>query len=235
VKLFNDFMESNPDAFSDMRMWHWDKKRSKDSRPGPIKSSLVRPHVFVFLGNRLPGNAIDYQKVLKDFDRLLPLYRYVESGGVTEPVPLPTKEGFKFQPGAPAKKTSARATIAEKELDLNLRHRLLQQALYDRLVAKHGKHNVRAEQPSGQGTLIDIVVQIDKDFWFYEIKTALTPRACLREAIGQLLEYGYWPGAQTPSRLIVVGETPIDNDGGAYLRRLKEEFELNIEYQSIKT
>jgi hypothetical protein len=81
--------------------------------------------------------------------------------------------------------------------------------------------------------LIDIVVKMKSEYWFYEIKTALTPRACLREAIGQLLEYGLWPGAQEPTRFIVVGETLIDKDGKEYLSRLKERFSLPMEYETV--
>ena len=54
--------------------------------PGPVSSDLIAPNVFVFLGNRQPAKNIDYQKVLDTFDRLLPLYKYVESGGKTDPV-----------------------------------------------------------------------------------------------------------------------------------------------------
>ena len=73
----------------------------------------------------------------------------------------------------------------------------------------------------------------ENEYWFYEIKTAQSPRACLREAVGQLLEYSFWPGGQHASRLTVVGETAIDNDGLEYLRRLKERFSLPIEYEQI--
>jgi hypothetical protein len=118
-------------------------------------------------------------------------------------------------------------------LDLDLRHNLLQEALYQLLASKYGKDNVRTEQPSGVGTLIDMVVKMKDEYWFYEIKTALTPRACLREAIGQLLEYGFWPGAQEPTRFIVAGETPIDKDGQEYLNRLRKRFSFPIGYEAI--
>lgn len=233
VKFFNDFMELNGDEFSDMRMWHYGEEgRSVDRPPGPIPSSLVAEGVFVFLGNRQPAKRIDYEKILDDFDRLLPLYRYVESRGTTAPVPLP-KTGFRFRAGRSKKVTKARATLSEKELDLDLRHNLLQDALYRRLAWQYGKENVRTEQPSGVGTLIDIVVKMKDEYWFYEIKTALTPRACLREAIGQLLEYGFWPGAHEPARLTVVGESPIDKDGQEYIQRLKKRFSLPIDYEAI--
>lgn len=233
VKFFNDFMELNAGEFSDMRMWHYDNGRSVDRPPGPIPSGLVTEGVFVFLGNRQPAKRIDYEKILDDFDRLLPLYHYVESSGATAPVPLP-KTGFNFKAGRSKKVTAAKATLPEKELDLDLRHNLLQDTLYQRLASKYSKDNVRTEQPSGVGTLIDIVVKMKDEYWFYEIKTALTPRACLREAIGQLLEYGFWPGAQEPARFIVVGESPIDDDGQEYLRRLRKRFSLPIEYEAIE-
>jgi hypothetical protein len=77
------------------------------------------------------------------------------------------------------------------------------------------------------------VVKTNDEYWFYEIKTALTARACLREAIGQLLEYGFWPGAQEPARFIVVGESALDNDGKEYLSRLRKRFSLPIENETI--
>ena len=166
VKFFNDLMKLNAGEFSDMRMWYYNDQRSVDQPPGPISSALVTEGVFVFLGNRQPAKKIDYEKILDDFDRLLSLYRYVESGGATTPVPLP-KTGFDFKPGYSKKTTTAKATLAEKELDVDLRHNLLQEALYRRLASQYGKVNVRTEQPSGVGTQIDVVVKMKREYWFY--------------------------------------------------------------------
>ena len=58
-----------------MRMWYYDPKRSLDQPPGPISSALVKEGVFVFLGNRQPAKRINCEKILDDFDRLLPLLR----------------------------------------------------------------------------------------------------------------------------------------------------------------
>jgi len=232
IKLFNDFMEMNASEFSDMRMWYYNPKRSSDYPPGVIPSSLIKRDVFVFLGNRQAAKRIDYEEILNDFDRLLSLYQYVESSGATAPVPLP-KQGFNFKPGYAKKVTKSKVNYAERELDLDLRHNILQQALYKQLVSKYGSNNVSVEQPSGVGTQIDLVVKIKNKYWFYEVKTDLTPRACLRAAIGQLLEYGFWPGAQEPNRFIVVGESQIDEDGKEYLHRLKTRFSMPIEYEAM--
>jgi len=186
----------------------------------------------MFLGKRQQQTAIDYEGILNGFDGLLPLFQYIESSGATAPLPC-EKTGFNFESGFSKRATTATATLVQQQLDLDLRHNHLQDALYRRLAERYGKHNVRTEHPSGVGTQIDIVVKWKNKYLFYEIKTALTARACLREAIGQLLEYSFWPGAQEPSRFIVVGEGPIDDDGREYLRRLRNRFALRIEYESI--
>lgn len=232
VKYFNDYIEANAEDFRDMRLWHYADSRSVDRLPGPIPSALVTKGVFVFLGKRLPATRIDYPTILNDFDRLLALYQYVESGGTTAPTPV-DKNGFDFKPGCPKTRGSTVASLPQRELDIDLRHNRNRDLLYQRLASKYGKDNVGAERPSGVATRIDMVVRVKQEYWFYEIKTALTPRACLREAIGQLLEYGLWPGAHKPARFIVVGEGVLDYEAKEYLRRLRTHFSLTIEYESV--
>ena len=139
---------------------------------------------------------------------------------------------FKFRPGFVAKPSSAQASQAEKELDITLRHNDLQAMLYRRLVEKYGGENVGTEVPSGTGT-VDVMVRQEGGFLFYEIKTASSPRACLREALGQLLEYAFWPGSQEAIRLIVVGETELDEEAAKYLCILRERFSIPLEYERL--
>lgn len=84
VDHFNQFLRDNPGEYADMRMWHCSIKGSEgqwsdEYLPGPIPTERVRNGVFVFLGKCVPTNELDYDQILADFDRLLPLYRYVES------------------------------------------------------------------------------------------------------------------------------------------------------------
>jgi hypothetical protein len=213
-------------------MWHFDQgERSGDYLPGPIPSELARKEVFVFLGRRQRvDRAIDYEAVLLDFDRLLELYRYVESPSRSNGI---QSAPFTFRPGCSVKAASTSYTHAQMQLDIALRHNELQRALYSRLVEQHGEDNVGTEHPSFFGTRVDVIVRDGTNLWYYEIKTSQSPRACMREAIGQLLEYSFWPGSQSATRLVVVGETPLDDDGAAYLARLKQQFALPLEYESI--
>jgi hypothetical protein len=232
VRRFNDFMQLNAEGFTDMRMWHFERKAlhpSASYMPGPIPPERVKKGVFVFLGKRQPLDRVDYEVILDGLDRLLPLYKYVESKGVSQPISMTSAAPFIFRPGCSVKASTAVATQVQMQLDVDLRHNKLQELLYGRLVAQYGKENVGTENASGVGTRVDVVVRQEKEYWFYEIKTAQSPRACLREAVGQLLEYAFWPGGQGATRLIVVGETPIESDGLEYLRGLKKP----IEYEHI--
>ena len=180
-------------------MWHYDDDlRSADYMPAPIPWERVKNGVFVFLGKRQVIGNIDCEDILSELDRLLPLYKYVESGGAAQPVSMPSQTPFEFRPKEWSDKvTSTVATQVQRQLDIALRHNEMQKALYRRLVSQYGKPNVTYEDPSGVGTRVDVVVQQGKDYWFYEIKTATSPRACLREAIGQLLEYAFWPALRS--------------------------------------
>ena len=234
VRLFNDFLRRHPDLYADMRMWHYcDGSRSGESLPGPIPHELVSKGVFVFLGHLSSVQELDGDRILAEMDRLLPLYKYVESKDRRQRLSKPDEEQFVFRPGCTLKTAATKASYAQQELDVNLRHNLLQDALYRRLVKKHGAENVGTESSTGIGTRVDLVVRQPNGYSFYEIKTSLQPRACMREAIGQLLEYAFWPGSQEAYQLIVVGETAADADAREYCRRLNERFSLPIQYQQI--
>jgi hypothetical protein len=201
--------------------------------PAPIPPELVTEGVFIFLGGRQLVDELDYELLLNDFDKLLPLYKYVESNGRLQPISSVKATPFKFHPGLVAKPSSAQASQAQKELDIALRHNDLQAMLYRRLTEKYGVENVGTEIASGAGNSVDFVVRQEDNFWFYEIKTASSPRACIREAFGQLLEYAFWPGSQEATRLIVIGEKALDEEGSKYLRTLRERFSLPLEYEQL--
>ena len=109
-------------------------------------------------------------------------------------------------------------------------HVEMQGRLYDGLVAIHGESNVGAEHPTASGRPTDLIVKTPDGFELYEIKTAEEPRDCVRQAIGQLLEYAYWPGSRDVSGLFVVGMRPIDEPTDRYLTELRECFGIPLQY-----
>lgn len=235
VRRFNDFMRLYPRLYRDMSSWHFDKRvgkvRGPETAAGPIPPDLVADDVFAFMGKR--NRRVDYAEILRDFDRLLPLYRYVESAESLQPIAMLPDIKFSFRPGCTAKASATTASLAERQLDINLRHNVLQAALSRSLIDRYGAKNVAEEHPSGAGTKVDAIVRDGDAYWFYEIKTSLSPRACIREAIGQLLEYSFWSGAQQAIGLVVVGEGAMDQETETYLSELRRRFALPISYERI--
>ena len=123
-----------------------------------------------------------------------------------------------------SKKSKTSETVVTKK------HVKMQKALHSRLVSKYGR-NVDYECEHIQGKFADLVILLDSGkYAVYEIKTQPTPRECIREAIGQLLEYSYWPGSQSVEQIWVVGPSPIDDKTTEYLDILKGDFKLPIGY-----
>ncbi len=233
VQRFNEFLSIHTDEYPDLRMWHYHgDNRSPDYTPAPVPPELITPRVFICLGRLQKTDNIDFELILNDFDRLLPLYEFVE-GTAIFPVLTDTRGGFDFRPGCPCRLPQTIAKIRSQQLDVSLRHNTLQVTLHQVLSQRFGINEVGAELPTGTGVRVDLVVRHGTEFWFYEIKTESSARACIREALAQLIEYAYWPGATEASRLIIVGEPALDADADSYLALLRERFLLPLYYQQI--
>lgn len=145
-----------------------------------------------------------------------------------------TAKPFTFAPGhnkkaigtveikAPTDKTTAK-----------LLHNLIQNKLYTYLKNQHGENQVGTEVSTGDGTSIDAVLKSKSEYWFYEIKTATSVKASIRQAIPQLLEYAYWPSEERASRLIIVSHLPASKISEQYLEMLRNKFGIPIYYQQF--
>lgn len=142
---------------------------------------------------------------------------------------------FAFTPGHTPKKTGVvEVSPVGAGGKAVLLHNELQTKLYASLVAKHGKDSVRTELPTGHGTSIDVVVKTTAFCWFYEIKVAKSLKACIRQAIPQLLEYAYWrTDNKVADRLYIAATFTMTNDAEAFLKLLRERFSLPIYYHQI--
>jgi hypothetical protein len=235
VRRFNEFLRLHPDEFGDLRLWHYrGTVRSADFTPSPVPPEWVENGVFICLGRVQLRSSADAEVILRDFDRLLPLYEFVQ-GDKSFPELARSPDELQFRTGWTVKPTQTVADLAAASIDIALRHNLLQAKLCEVLTRRFGRDNVGVEILTGVGTRVDAVVLREDETWFYEIKTALAARACIREAMAQLVEYAYWPDATRAHRLIVVGEPTLDDEAESFLRRLRTQFSLPIFYQQLRS
>ncbi|WP_417506551.1 hypothetical protein [Marinomonas gallaica] len=231
IALFNEYLAEYGEQFTDLIMWHYQDGRSNDYIPSSIPQELVREGVFIFLGGKQNKDCVNYPLVLETLDRLLPLYLSTEKAG-NQVYATTQDHSFEFKSGCSIKVSSTSGSIAEKDLNILLRHNDLQYRLYKELSEIYGKKNVGAEV-NVNGSSIDLVVKREDEYWFYEIKTASTVKACIRQALGQIMEYSYWPGHQQATKLVIAGEPMPTEEESKYLDFLREEFDIPIEYREI--
>ena len=117
------------------------------------------------------------------------------------------------------------------------RHEMVKDKLEYKLSKKYGEDIVKQEYTTKSGTRIDVAVLIPNKYKFYEVKIADSSRECIRQAIGQLLEYSYWPKPkhQEAAHLIIVGEPKLDDAGCLYIEELRKRFGLPLYYESIES
>ena len=227
-------MRQFSEEYSDMMLWYHDEKGGSTAyKAGIIESDFVHEGVFIFFGKLQKENIFQYTKILNDFDRLLPLYEYVESEDKIKPE-MEKVKGLRFKPGCTEKIKETKVTKEKIAIDIDLRHNLMQEKLYGLLVKKYGKESVGTECKTYDGHKIDLVVKLKNELIYYEIKTALTAKTSIRESLSQLLEYSYWPVGTEASKLIVVSEASLDNEAEQYLNTLRQKCSIPIYYEQLK-
>ena len=233
IRKFNEFVRENADFFKGYKMWSWHGKRSKIGPVVEIKPELIQPKTFIFMG-KISSEGPRYKNILKTFDELLKVYLFVESGKRIEVENIDDESaGFKFERKAKRLTFKKKYTSVERNTDLDIRHSLIQEKLQKKLENTYGESNVSVENAC-YGKKIDLVVRVGNKFRFYEIKTASSAKASIREAIGQLMEYAYWPGTTNAHRIVVVGEHELDVKARDYLTFLNKTFQLPIKYLRVK-
>lgn len=238
ILRLNSSINDNPLFFKKYKMWYWSSgKRSPIFDVKPISQELVKTGTFIFIGNILDENEIEIDEILKTFDDLLEVYLEVESELNSKVNLLSSNQSveyFIFQNLKRNLPKSTNYTILERQINVEARHTYIQEKLIEELIAVFGEDAVSVENYIG-GKKIDVVLKLnEKDYVFYEVKTANSARACVRQAIGQLLEYSYFNCTKTACQIIVVGEYGIDTETKNYLQYLKKEFNLPIDYKVVK-
>lgn len=127
--------------------------------------------------------------------------------------------------------TKARAThsteVAARGAYLMQRvHNALQNQLHELLVAQYGQPSVKQEE-----SFVDLMVQLKHKTLLFEVKSSPSPVACIREAIGQLLQYSWRLDLHGKAvKYFVVGPSLAGKEDSEYLAHIAKESNIPLIY-----
>jgi hypothetical protein len=153
---------------------------------------------------------------------------------VQEPRFIAVLKKFQFKAGHNPPTDKTRLEYGEHQRDANNLHNHIQTKLYAELCKIYGDKKVGTENNTSAGSRVDLVVCDGPKYALYEIKTGPSLLGCVREAIGQLLEYRHTIGHNMVSRLVVVSPLSSNKKVEVYLASLREEYAIPIYYEQCK-
>jgi len=125
----------------------------------------------------------------------------------------------------PTRKELLRLRAAQQTTTIDPKHVRLQNRLYNSLCTRYGRDAVSYEKD-----FVDLQVVSPDEHIFFEIKTDSSAKMCLRNAIGQLLEYSIYPSKQRADRLVVVGDSVANSNDIEYLSFLRSCYSIPVFY-----
>jgi len=143
---------------------------------------------------------------------------------------------FEFKSGYNPTKLKGVRVSKKRRTQLKLLHKNIQKKIYEQLNSVY-PGNIGTENNTGYSTKIDLVRRNGKDHIFYEIKTYDDLKMCIREALGQLLEYSCWCGKECASELVIITTHELNKAAHNYLRYVRKQYRIRINYQryNLKT
>lgn len=151
-------------------------------------------------------------------------------------IKAPFSFGSKIKPDIKRKQTRGGVEHKSEKKVVNIReykkyvydpiHSIMQNGI-KRFLDETGDYNkVLLEEDN-----VDVKARTNNGEWhFFEIKTS-TARKCIREALGQILEYAHFPEENKASKLFIVGQTELSSEERKYLGYLRTRYGLPLWYR----
>jgi hypothetical protein len=126
------------------------------------------------------------------------------------------------------KNTNKRKKILNCECEYDPYHDQMQNAIFELLkTSKRYDYKKVIIEKGG----VDIKAKTQQDTWHYfELKTD-NPKQSIRTALGQILEYSYYPDTNKAEKLIIVADEKPNVDEKKYLDHIRNKFNIPITYR----
>ncbi|MFZ5942163.1 MAG: hypothetical protein ACOYXB_16470 [Bacteroidota bacterium] len=125
------------------------------------------------------------------------------------------------------KNTNKRKKVFNSDCEYDPYHDQMQNAIFELLkTSQYDYKKVFIEKGR-----VDIKAKTQKDRWHYfELKTD-NPKQSIRKALGQILEYAYFPDTEKAEKLIIIADEKPNQDVIKYLDHIRNKFNLPVSYR----
>jgi hypothetical protein len=184
-----------------------------------------------------PENCITDKLVEVDpNDKAIPSTRYTLINLNKFPTELEEKDDVQDSIFGPPQKSGAKPNFAKTSIrtsgprisEIPHLHYKITESLFTHLEKSGFK--VEYERVSPAGGKVDMIGWKGSNATFFEIKTYPSAKACIREALGQVLEYAIYPAASRAEKLVIVSQNKTTATDQAYIEHLRKSLNLKLEY-----
>ena len=114
------------------------------------------------------------------------------------------------------------------KIQIDPQHKKIQNAVASILKDQYTDLQIES-RTDGSKERVDIMgfSKKEKEWHFFEVKT-LSAKRSIREALGQILEYAHYPNVNLAKKLFIIGPLQPDEQDKAYLRLLREKYNIPI-------
>lgn len=125
------------------------------------------------------------------------------------------------------KNTNKRKKVFNSDCEYDPYHDQMQNAIFELLkTSEYDYKKVFIEKGR-----VDIKAKTQQDRWHYfELKTD-NPKQSIRKALGQILEYAYFPDTEKAEKLIIIADEEPNDAVIKYLDHIRDKFDLPISYR----
>jgi hypothetical protein len=107
-------------------------------------------------------------------------------------------------------------------------HSKIQNELHKELSKLYPGDDIRKEDKN-----VDLTKESNREFIFYEVKSSPSPTYCIREALGQVLNYAFKRKTTKKKKIVVVGRCIPNGHELKFIKYLQSNLSIQFEYLAI--
>lgn len=120
-------------------------------------------------------------------------------------------------------------TNQEGKIVIDPYHKKIQNAVVEILKSQYDHLSLESGLKDGNGQRVDIKGRLkgSNEWHYFEVKTQ-PAKDCIREALGQILEYAHYPATNRASKLFIIGPIKPDEHDCAYMEFIRKTYNIPI-------